>query len=339
MPPAVPLVEPTVDGTALVVNLTGVVEPFLDLAPDLVDFAAEPRHACRGGRRARKSRSASAREDSTCRLRPSSDARDRRCARARVVLAHLRRRAFSLLRDRGAGGGRSHDRARDRRSIANSWTARPQLTETDDEVLPALAETLGRARAPVDHDRGGSFTSAWTSRRRPRRVRTSRSIATSCEAGDVSLSSRPLTWTSSTVPSRAASRPTCAGSSRVSPRSVTSHRASRVSLRVGYLAQRRGRPATVARHLPARRAMARRGVVPLAPRRAARRATSCTRPLSPVPTAAAGAVPCTRVACYDLLWRDEPSASTPRGIRFHEQRLHSLRRRKDVRRVPRPLRD
>lgn len=37
------------------------------------------------------------------------------------------------------------------------------------------------------------------------------------------------------------------------------------------------------------------------------------------------------VAIFDLLWRDEPSAGTTRGVRFHERRLHSLRRRKDVR--------
>ncbi len=41
VPPAVPLVEPTHDGTALVVNLTGVVTPFLRMAPELVDFARE----------------------------------------------------------------------------------------------------------------------------------------------------------------------------------------------------------------------------------------------------------------------------------------------------------
>ena len=37
------------------------------------------------------------------------------------------------------------------------------------------------------------------------------------------------------------------------------------------------------------------------------------------------------LAVHDLLWRDEPSASTPRGIRFHETRLQLLRRRGDVR--------
>ena len=37
------------------------------------------------------------------------------------------------------------------------------------------------------------------------------------------------------------------------------------------------------------------------------------------------------LAVHDLLWRDEPDASTPRGIRFHEKRLQLLRRRDDVR--------
>lgn len=37
------------------------------------------------------------------------------------------------------------------------------------------------------------------------------------------------------------------------------------------------------------------------------------------------------VTIYDLLWRDEPAASTARGVRYHERRLRSLRRRGDVR--------
>lgn len=37
------------------------------------------------------------------------------------------------------------------------------------------------------------------------------------------------------------------------------------------------------------------------------------------------------VALHDLLWRDEPSASTPRGVRFHERRLQMLKHRDDVR--------
>jgi glycosyltransferase involved in cell wall biosynthesis len=37
------------------------------------------------------------------------------------------------------------------------------------------------------------------------------------------------------------------------------------------------------------------------------------------------------VALFDLLWRDEPSASTPRGIRFHEGRLQLLKRHGEVR--------
>ncbi len=37
------------------------------------------------------------------------------------------------------------------------------------------------------------------------------------------------------------------------------------------------------------------------------------------------------VALHDLLWRDEPGASTARGVRFHEVRLNALRRRDEVR--------
>ena len=37
------------------------------------------------------------------------------------------------------------------------------------------------------------------------------------------------------------------------------------------------------------------------------------------------------VAVHDLLWRDEPSATTPSGRRFHEQRLQLLARREHIR--------
>jgi glycosyltransferase involved in cell wall biosynthesis len=37
------------------------------------------------------------------------------------------------------------------------------------------------------------------------------------------------------------------------------------------------------------------------------------------------------VTIYDVLWRDEPEASTPRGVRFHERRLERLKRREEVR--------
>ncbi len=37
------------------------------------------------------------------------------------------------------------------------------------------------------------------------------------------------------------------------------------------------------------------------------------------------------LALHDLLWRDEPSAGTPRGVRFHERRLQLLKHRSDVR--------
>ncbi len=41
VPPAVPSVAPTIDGRDLVVNVTGLVERFLPLAPELVRFAQE----------------------------------------------------------------------------------------------------------------------------------------------------------------------------------------------------------------------------------------------------------------------------------------------------------
>jgi glycosyltransferase involved in cell wall biosynthesis len=37
------------------------------------------------------------------------------------------------------------------------------------------------------------------------------------------------------------------------------------------------------------------------------------------------------VAVHDLLWRDEPAASTPRGVRFHEARLQLIKRREGLR--------
>jgi glycosyltransferase involved in cell wall biosynthesis len=37
------------------------------------------------------------------------------------------------------------------------------------------------------------------------------------------------------------------------------------------------------------------------------------------------------VAMHDVLWRDEPNASTSRGVRFHENRLQLLKRRDDLR--------
>lgn len=37
------------------------------------------------------------------------------------------------------------------------------------------------------------------------------------------------------------------------------------------------------------------------------------------------------VAVHDLLWRDEPDATTPAGARFHERRLRLLSRRNDIR--------
>jgi glycosyltransferase involved in cell wall biosynthesis len=45
----------------------------------------------------------------------------------------------------------------------------------------------------------------------------------------------------------------------------------------------------------------------------------------------AGASQYQTVALHDLLWRDEPQATTPRGARFHESRLRYLLEREDIR--------
>ena len=84
VPPAVPTVAPTVDGIDLVVNVTGLIERFLSLAPDLVRFA----HS-RGGQLVALTSSRSAQRIRSSSLdvtvRPRRDAREA-LAGARVVL-------------------------------------------------------------------------------------------------------------------------------------------------------------------------------------------------------------------------------------------------------------
>ncbi len=84
VPPAVPIVEATVDGDALVVNVTGDVEHFIRLAPSL---AAMADHL--GTRLVALTSSAAAQriraDGSTVELRPRRDAREV-LARARVVV-------------------------------------------------------------------------------------------------------------------------------------------------------------------------------------------------------------------------------------------------------------
>ena len=47
-----------------------------------------------------------------------------------------------------------------------------------------------------------------------------------------------------------------------------------------------------------------------------------------------GAAELQTVALHDLLWRDEPTATTARGARFHENRLQYLIARDDIRLLP-----
>jgi hypothetical protein len=133
--PAVPLVSPTVDGTALVVNLTGVVEPFLTMAPELVRFAE--RHGARveavaSAKVAQRIRS----HGLDVRLRPRSEARDA-LADARVVLhisdgARFPSFAIAAL----AAGVPTIARATEiNRELLNGAAA---LTHSDEEVVPLL---------------------------------------------------------------------------------------------------------------------------------------------------------------------------------------------------------
>jgi glycosyltransferase involved in cell wall biosynthesis len=135
--PAVPLVAPTVNGTALVVNLTGVVEPFLKMEPELVDFAQ--RHGARvvAVASAKVAQSIRAR-GLEVRLRPRSEARDA-LGDARVVLhisdgARFPSFAIAAL----AAGVPTIARATAiNRELLNGAAA---LTHSDDEVVPLLEQ-------------------------------------------------------------------------------------------------------------------------------------------------------------------------------------------------------
>jgi hypothetical protein len=154
--PAVPLVEPTRDGTALVVNLTGLVEPFLLMAPELVAFAE------RHGARVEAVTSAAVAQRIRTRglnvtLRSRNEARQA-LAEARVVLhvsdgARFPSFAIAAL----AAGVPTIARATAiNRELLNGAAA---LTESDDEVVSTLQDlwesatrraimvSAGRARA------------------------------------------------------------------------------------------------------------------------------------------------------------------------------------------------
>jgi glycosyltransferase involved in cell wall biosynthesis len=137
VPPAVPSVQPTREGTKLIVNLTGVVKPFLRLAPELVNFAQ--RHGA--------SVEALASQKVTQQIRargldvvvsPRSEAR-RALGEARVVLhisdgARFPSFAIASL----AAGVPTIARATTINRELLSGAA--ELTESDDEVLPLLHE-------------------------------------------------------------------------------------------------------------------------------------------------------------------------------------------------------
>jgi hypothetical protein len=136
--PAVPLVSPTVEGTALVVNLTGIVEPFLNMAPELVQFAERRGahvEAVASAKVAQRIRS----RGLDVRLRPRSEARDA-LSDARVVLhisdgARFPSFAIAAL----AAGVPTIARATEiNRELLNGAAA---LTQSDDEVVPLL-ETI-----------------------------------------------------------------------------------------------------------------------------------------------------------------------------------------------------
>jgi len=137
VPPAVPLVQPTVTGTAIVVNLTGVVKPFFTLAPALIEFAkSQGTHveAVTSAQMAQRIRS----RGLGVRLRPRSDARSA-LSEARVVLhvsdgARFPSFAIAAL----AAGVPTIARATTiNRELLSGAAA---LTESDDEVIPILNE-------------------------------------------------------------------------------------------------------------------------------------------------------------------------------------------------------
>jgi glycosyltransferase involved in cell wall biosynthesis len=150
------LVQPTLNGTVLVVNLTGVVKPFLELAPELVAFAKSHGTyvvAVTSAKVAQRVRS----RDSAVRLMSRSDARDA-LAEARVVLhisdgARFPSFAIAAL----AAGVPTIARATTiNRELLSGAAA---LTESDNEVMAMLQElwesptrraimiAAGRARA------------------------------------------------------------------------------------------------------------------------------------------------------------------------------------------------
>ncbi len=137
VPPAVPNVDPTIEGSNLVVNLTGVVEPFLKLSVELVAFA----HA-RGSRVEAVTSANVAQRIRTwgvdVTLRPRGEARAA-LADARVVL-HIsdgaRFPSFAIAALAAGVPTIARATAINRELLSGAAT----LTEGDDDVLPLLEE-------------------------------------------------------------------------------------------------------------------------------------------------------------------------------------------------------
>jgi hypothetical protein len=135
--PAVPLVEATREGSTLVVNLTGVVEPFFRLAPELVRFAQS-----QGSRvEALTSQKVAQRirvQGLDVVLRPRSEAR-RALGDARVVL-HIsdgaRFPSFAIAALAAGVPTIARATAINRELLSGAAV----LTERDDEVMPTLRE-------------------------------------------------------------------------------------------------------------------------------------------------------------------------------------------------------
>jgi glycosyltransferase involved in cell wall biosynthesis len=137
VPPAVPLVEPTREGSSLIVNLTGVIEPFLRLAPGLVSFAHSQGSRVEALTSQKVAQQIRARGFDVV-LRPRSDAR-RALSDARVVLHISDGARFPSFAIAALAAGVP--------TIARATTINRELlsgaavlTENDEEVIPTLRE-------------------------------------------------------------------------------------------------------------------------------------------------------------------------------------------------------
>ena len=155
VPPAVPLVEATLDGTDLVVNITGVDDLFIELAPRVDRL--RPAHGSQR-RRARQHVGRAADPFAagfavTVRRAPG---RARGTGERARRHAPLGRRAVPFLRHRGARRRACRRSRAPPRSIENSWRAPRRSFDSDDEVAATLDEVWTNDARRVDHGRGRS---------------------------------------------------------------------------------------------------------------------------------------------------------------------------------------